>query len=115
MAQGRRKRRMSPQNDTAEKSRSFSDLTSRRRGAPGVPIPLAGGRSLTPTAVYDTYWRFAASRQAMFMKRVAGERPPWTDDPVLASHRFTNVYRAADRVSQYLIRYVLYRGPQTEE
>jgi hypothetical protein len=106
---------MSPQNETDSKSRSLADSTSQRRANPGVPIPLAGGRSLTPTAVYDTYWRFAASRQAMFMKRVAGEGPPWTDDPVLASHRFTNVYRAADRVSQYLIRHVLYRGPQTEE
>jgi hypothetical protein len=33
----------------------------------------------------------------------------------LATHRFTNVYRASDRVSQYLIRYVLYQGRQTGE
>ncbi len=49
------------------------------------------------------------------MRRVAGAPPPWTENPVLASHRFTNAYRAADRVSQYLIRHVLYDGPQTEE
>src|SRR5690606_31065663 len=30
-------------------------------------------------------------------------------------HRFTNVYRAADRVSQYLIRDVIYTGPQDAE
>jgi hypothetical protein len=41
--------------------------------------------------------------------------PPWTEDPVLSRHRFTNVYRAADRVSQYLIRNVLYRGDQTSD
>jgi alpha-glutamyl/putrescinyl thymine pyrophosphorylase clade 1 len=29
-------------------------------------------------------------------------------DPVMASHRFTNAYRAADRVSQYLIRHVIF-------
>ena len=29
---------------------------------------------------------------------------PWTDDPVLSEFRFTNAFRAADRVSQYLIR-----------
>ena len=34
---------------------------------------------------------------------------------VLAMHRFTNVYRAADRVSQYLIRHVLYEGEQNGE
>ena len=49
------------------------------------------------------------------MRRVRGLPPPWTDDPILASHRFTNPYRAADRVSQYLIRHVLYDGDQTTE
>ena len=34
---------------------------------------------------------------------------------MLATHRFTNVYRASDRVSQYLIRSVLYQGKQTGE
>src|SRR5262249_46615951 len=76
---------------------------------------LAGGRLVRATEVFDTYWRFAARRQAAFMHRVFGSPPPWTDDPVLARHRFTNAYRAADRVSQYLIRSVLYRGDQTIE
>lgn len=31
-----------------------------------------------------------------------------TDDPILQSYKFTNVYRACDRVSQYLIRNVIY-------
>ena len=30
----------------------------------------------------------------------------------MASHKFTNCYRAADRVSQYLINEVIYRGSQ---
>lgn len=68
----------------------------------------AGGRSLTTTEVYDTYWRFAAERQAIYMRRLSGAPPPWTQDDILAGHRFTNVYRAADRVSQYLIRRVIY-------
>jgi hypothetical protein len=33
-------------------------------------------------------------------------------DPIIATYRFTNCYRAADRVSQYLIRKVIYRGSQ---
>lgn len=63
-----------------------------------------------PTAVFDTYWRFAAERQALLVRRHAGLPPPWTADPILAAHRFTNCYRLADRVSQYLIREVQYRA-----
>ncbi|GCE89084.1 hypothetical protein MSKU15_0685 [Komagataeibacter diospyri] len=63
---------------------------------------------LKPTEVFDSYWRFAAERQAIFFRRLAGEQGPWTNDPILARHRFTNAYRAADRVSQYLIREVIY-------
>jgi hypothetical protein len=68
-----------------------------------------------PTSVYDTYWRFAAHRQEIFHRRVRGEPGPWTTDPVLSVHRFTNPYRAADRVSQYLIRHVAYNGDQSSE
>jgi len=60
-----------------------------------------------PTPVFDTYWRFAAKRQRIFHRRARSEPPPWTDDVILAAHRFTNVYRAADRVSQFLINVVI--------
>ncbi len=73
------------------------------------------GQKLKTTPVFETYWRFAAKRQDLFMRRVKGEPLPWTDDPVLAAHRFTNVYRASDRVSQYLIANVIYRGSKTGE
>jgi len=63
-----------------------------------------------PTAVFDTYWRFAVERQNVFFRRLEGGTPPWTDDPILRRHRFTNAYRASDRVSQYLIRHVQYAG-----
>jgi hypothetical protein len=60
--------------------------------------------------VFDTYWRFAAERQRIFHARAAGSLPPWTADPVMAAHRFTNAYRAADRVSQFLINEVIPRS-----
>jgi len=60
--------------------------------------------------VFDSYWRFAAERQEVFFRRVENRPPPWTHDPVLGEHKFTNAYRAADRVSQYLIRKVIYEG-----
>jgi hypothetical protein len=65
--------------------------------------------------VFDTYWRFAARRQAIYESRLAGDGPPWTPDPILATHRFTNCFRAADRVSQYLIASVSYHGDQAWE
>ena len=67
------------------------------------------------TEVYATYWRFAAERQRVFRRRAAGEPGPWTDDPILRAHRFTNAYRAADRVSQHLIRHVVYAGHRSPE
>lgn len=61
--------------------------------------------------VYDLYWVFAARRQAAFQRRVSGQPLPWSDDPIIQQYKFCNVYRAADRVSQYLIRNVAYREP----
>lgn len=78
-------------------------------------IRLPGGRFLTATPVFETYWRFARRRQDAFMRRVGGAAPPWSDDPVISAHRFTNAYRASDRVSQYLIRHVQYAGDQSAE
>ena len=68
-----------------------------------------------PTIVYDTLWRFAAERQEVFFRRLEGCSPPWTHDSILAHYKFTNAYRASDRVSQYLIRNVIYEGPQSPE
>jgi hypothetical protein len=68
-----------------------------------------------PTVVYDTYWRFAAERQEIFFRRQANGSPPWTNDPILVKHKFTNAYRASDRVSQFLIRNVIYRGDQSPQ
>jgi hypothetical protein len=73
------------------------------------------GRTLSPTPVFDTYWRFAAARQHVYMARIDGAPEPWTCDPVLARYRFTNAYRAADRVSQYLIRHVIYAPGAPED
>lgn len=61
------------------------------------------------SSVFDTYWRFAAERQDVYFRRLEKQAEPWTHDPIISIHKFTNAYRAADRVSQYLIRHVIYR------
>ena len=40
---------------------------------------------------------------------------PWTDDEILGKYKFTNVFRATDRVSQFLIKNVIYKGSQKPE
>lgn len=62
------------------------------------------------TAVYDLYWKFAAERQEIFFRRLEGASSPWTSDAILQQYKFTNAYRASDRVSQYLIRDVIYQA-----
>lgn len=65
--------------------------------------------SVRVTPVFDSYWKFAAERQSVFRQRLKGQPSPWTTDPVIGTHKFTNAYRASDRVSQFLIRNVIYR------
>ena len=58
--------------------------------------------------IYNFYWYFASERQKAFESRVSGAPAPWTNDPIIRTFKFCNVFRAADRVSQYLIREVAY-------
>jgi len=60
------------------------------------------------TKAYDTYWRFAYERQNIFFNRIRTNKSPFTDDLILQTYKFTNVYRACDRVSQYLIKHIIY-------
>ena len=53
--------------------------------------------------IYELYWTFASRRQAIFEARLSGKSRPWTQDRILQTFKFCNVYRAADRVSQYMI------------
>lgn len=83
---------------------------------PKSPVVFSRLAPAQPTEVFDTYWRFAAERQAIFFRRLEGQPPDaWTQDEILARYKFTNAYRAADRVSQYLIRNVIYTGDQSPE
>ncbi len=71
---------------------------SSQRLAASSPPKLRAG--------WNWFWYYAAERQQIYWQRLKGQPPPWTDDPILSAYRFTNVYRAADRVSQFLINRV---------
>ncbi|MBY4678088.1 nucleotide kinase domain-containing protein [Marinobacterium arenosum] len=73
-------------------------------------------QKIKPTEVFDTFWDFAVKRQDVFFMRITSpNEEKWIDDPILAKHKFTNAYRASDRVSQYLIRNVIYSGDSSFE
>ena len=80
--------------------------------APAAFTTLSPAR---PTVVYESYWRFAVERQELFFRKLEGLLAPWTTGAILAKHKFTNAYRASDRVSQYLIRHVIYEADQSPE
>lgn len=54
------------------------------------------------------YFYFVQERMNMFWRKVEGKFI-YTEDPILRMYKFTNVYRATDRVSQYLIKNVIYK------
>lgn len=65
--------------------------------------------------VYDLYWYFAYERQNIFWKKLNGEEAPWTNDPILQEFKFCNSYRVNDRVSQYLLKNVIYNGKKYDD
>lgn len=77
-------------------------------GAKNKPQP-------TPSPVFRSYWYFAQERQAVFLRRLRGESPPWSGDPIIAEHKFTNAFRASDRESQFLIREVIGTTQRSDE
>lgn len=70
------------------------------------------GVALTTTPAFDAYWYFAQARQNVFFERVTGVKVQSNlpEDQIIKSYRFTNAYRASDRVSQYLIQNVIGAG-----
>lgn len=69
---------------------------------------------LETTPVYEAYWKFAAERQEVFFNRLHNREFPWTEDSIICKYKFTNAYRASDRVSQYLLKNVIYTDEKYE-
>ena len=87
-----------------------AESNSVRLGRAPNPILLPHLSPAKVSNVYNSLWHFAVQRQDIFFRRLRREPPPWTNDTVIAKYKFTNAYRASDRVSQYLIRHVIYRS-----
>ncbi|KAH8119588.1 hypothetical protein DFH11DRAFT_1686403 [Phellopilus nigrolimitatus] len=85
-----------------ELSKKDNDVKERKKTS--VQTANVDGKVFTTTAAFDTFWRYTAERHAVEEKRRSGEPQPWTEDPILQSHKFCSVFRVADRGCQFLIR-----------
>jgi hypothetical protein len=47
----------------------------------------------------ERYFAFIKERNEIYLKKINGEPWPWTQDPILQTFRFTEVYRERDRTS----------------
>ena len=65
--------------------------------------------------IYDLYWYFACERQNIFLKKLNKMATKLTDDAILKEYKFCNSYRVNDRVSQYLLKNVIYNGRRYNE
>jgi len=101
----------------------FDTTTESNLSDPSVTILKAfrprkvriGEHILTTTPAFDAYWYFATARQDIFHARVSRSNivSNRLEDEILRDYRFTNAYRASDRVSQYLIREVIGSSDQS--
>ncbi|HVB22012.1 MAG TPA: nucleotide kinase domain-containing protein [Ktedonobacteraceae bacterium] len=104
-----------PAPTTAQMNLNFTTEPTTKVSSSLVPTVFTRLSPAQPTEVFDTYWRFAAERQLIFFRQLKGATPPWTTDSILTRYKFTNVYRASDRTSQYLIKHVIYNGDQSPD
>ena len=58
---------------------------------------------------YNIFWYFASERQNIFYNKIEG-KSILTEDKILSTYKFCNAYRILDRVSQYLLKNVIYNG-----
>jgi len=57
----------------------------------------------------QAFFAYARERYNIMVKRRAGQPKPWTDDPILQSYRFCNIFREDDKVTEWFKLNV--RGP----
>jgi hypothetical protein len=61
----------------------------------------------------EDLFRFVSERYAVLQRRKQGLPKPWTQDPILQSYRFCNVFRENDTVTQWIKKN--WRDPHTND
>lgn len=54
----------------------------------------------------DKFFAYAKKRHAIFLDREDGKPAPWTDDPILQTNKFCNVFRENDKVTRWFAKHV---------
>ncbi|KZT42745.1 hypothetical protein SISSUDRAFT_1040989 [Sistotremastrum suecicum HHB10207 ss-3] len=101
--------RVSPLENNKGTSRKVSGKSETTLEGPEI---IVCGQRLQPSPVFDTFFRFAAERQAIDDRRRNGQSAPWTEDTILQNTKFCNVFRVLDRLTQYIIREVIEKDSQ---
>lgn len=55
----------------------------------------------------EEFLRFVVERHRIWELRQLGAPQPWTTDPILATHKFTNVFRVLDPGTQFVLKDLL--------
>jgi len=50
----------------------------------------------------EKFYDWINERHAIYLARVRGDSPPWTEDPILREYKFTNPFRENDRTTVYM-------------
>lgn len=66
-----------------------------------MSVPVVQAASMNPERL-NTYLRFVEERHRVWELRQLGAPQPWTEDPILANRKFTNVFRVLDPGSQFV-------------
>src|SRR6266404_755739 len=66
------------------------------------PSRNADDRTRTMTLNATPLWHWITERHRIYLKRLAGDPPPWTQDETLQRYRFCNVFRELDNVTGWL-------------
>ena len=51
------------------------------------------------------FLQWITEREAIRLRRIAGNPPPWTDDPILREWSFCNVCREADHTTEWIAQH----------
>ncbi len=54
----------------------------------------------------DRFFTFAQERYRIYLARKAGEKAPWTPDPILQRYRFCNVFREDDVITKWIAEHI---------
>lgn len=63
----------------------------------------------------DLYEGYVLSRHEVWLARQLAKPQPWTDDPIVASKKFTNDFRVLDPGSQYVVKMLQESGLSEED